>query len=145
MRENAWKEIGISLGLSGDLCRTRFKVLRDRYRKEKAKVLPSESEAKARKMWHFSEMLSFLDPYMQKGRIWEEVGIIHEAEIVHKAGTVQEVGIVQENSFNLTEISVPTPTTSRKPTLNSKKRKRAREDLIDAALTDKKQTQKISS
>ncbi|GFY43577.1 MADF domain-containing protein [Trichonephila inaurata madagascariensis] len=89
MRENAWKEIGVSLGLSGDLCKNRFKVLRDRYRKEKAKVLPSGSEAKARKMWPFSEMLNFLDPYMQKGR---------------------------------------------KSTPNLKKRKRAREDLIDAAL-----------
>ncbi|GFU23217.1 hypothetical protein TNCV_249311 [Trichonephila clavipes] len=90
MRENAWKEIGVFLGLSGDLCKTRFKVLRDRYPKEKARVLPSGSEAKARKLWPFSEMLSFLDPYMQKG--------------------------------------------SRKPTPNSKKRKREREDLIDTAL-----------
>ncbi|GFX01269.1 hypothetical protein TNCV_4582341 [Trichonephila clavipes] len=89
MRENVWKEIGISLGLSSDLCKTRFKVLRDKYRKENARVLPSGSEATARKMWPFSEMLSFLDPYIQKGR---------------------------------------------KPTPNSKKRKRAREDLIDAAL-----------
>ncbi|GFT14156.1 hypothetical protein TNCV_2677001 [Trichonephila clavipes] len=114
---------------SGDLCKTRFKVLRDRYSKEKARVLPSGSKAKARKMWPFSEMLSFLDPYMQKGRI------IHEAEIVHEAGTVQEAGIVQEeNSFNLPETCVLTPTTSRKPTPNSKKRKRAREDLVDTAL-----------
>ncbi|GFT40736.1 hypothetical protein TNCV_4042271 [Trichonephila clavipes] len=96
-----------------DLCKIRFKVLRDRYRKEKARVLPSGSEAKARKMWPFSEMLSFLDPYMQKGSTWsnitdttslpiivplveerivfeEEAGIIHEAGIVHEAGTVQE-------------------------------------------------------
>ncbi|GFY55280.1 hypothetical protein TNIN_24201 [Trichonephila inaurata madagascariensis] len=130
----------------------RFKVLRDRYRKEKAKLLPSGSEAKARKMWPFSEMLSFLDPYMQKGSTWssisdttnlpiivplveeqivfeEKAGIIHEAEIVQEAEIVEE-----ENSFNLPETSVLTPTTNRKSTPNLKKRKRAREDLIDAAL-----------
>ncbi|GFW59699.1 hypothetical protein TNCV_2757062 [Trichonephila clavipes] len=90
----------------GDLCKTRFKVLRDRYPKEKARVLPSGSEAKARKLWPFSEMLSFLDPYMQKG----------------------------STCFNLPETFVLTPSTSRKPTPNLKKRKRAREDLIDTAL-----------
>ncbi|GFS48823.1 hypothetical protein TNCV_4240761 [Trichonephila clavipes] len=103
-------------------------------------------------MWPFSEMLSFLDPYMQKGSTWsnitdttslpiivplieerivfeEEAGIIHEAKIVHEAGTVQEAGIVQEeNSFNLPE------TSSRKPIPNLKKRNRSREDLIDTAL-----------
>ncbi|GFR23233.1 integrase catalytic domain-containing protein [Trichonephila clavata] len=54
--------------IKGDLCKIRFKVLRDRYRKEKFRVFPSGSEAKARKIWPFSGMLSFLDPYMQKGR-----------------------------------------------------------------------------
>ncbi|GFQ79454.1 hypothetical protein TNCT_292641 [Trichonephila clavata] len=90
--------------MKGDVCKIRFKVLRDRYRKEKVRAFPSGSEAKAQKIWPFSEMLSFLDPYMQKG------------------------------SFNLPETSQPTPTTSRRQTTNSKKRKRAREELIDAAL-----------
>ncbi|GFU78737.1 MADF domain-containing protein [Trichonephila clavipes] len=143
--------------LSCDLCKTRFKILRDRYRKEKARVLPSGSEAKARKMWPFSEMLSFLDPYMQKGSTWsnitdttslpiivplieerivfeEEAGIIHDAEIVHEAGTVQEAGIVQEeNSFNLPETCGLTPTIENQHQIR-RKRKRAREYLIDTAL-----------
>ncbi|GFR26373.1 hypothetical protein TNCT_449731 [Trichonephila clavata] len=55
--------------------------------------------------------------------IEEETGIVQEAEIVQG-----------EDSFNLPETSQPTPTTSRRQTPDSKKRKRAREELIDAAL-----------
>ncbi|GFR24670.1 MADF domain-containing protein [Trichonephila clavata] len=146
MRENAWKEIGVSLGLSGDVCKIRFKVLRDRYRKEKVRAFPSGSEAKARKIWPFSEMLSFLDPYMQKGSTWSNITgtttmpiivpcIEERIQFEEETGIVQEAEIVQgEDSFNLPETSQPTPITSRRQTPNSKKRKRAREELIDAAL-----------
>ncbi|GFT35195.1 hypothetical protein TNCV_353001 [Trichonephila clavipes] len=55
----------------------------------------------------------------------EQAGIIREAEIVHEAGTVQEAGIVQEeNSFNLPETCVLTPTTSRKPTPQIRRKER---------------------
>ncbi|GFX72926.1 hypothetical protein TNCV_1752331 [Trichonephila clavipes] len=64
-----------------------------------------------------------LHPYMQK----EEAGIIHEAEIVHEAGTVQEAGIVQEeNSFNLPETSVPTPTIENQHQIRRKEREQGK-------------------
>ncbi|GFY70379.1 hypothetical protein TNIN_209541 [Trichonephila inaurata madagascariensis] len=83
---------------------------------------------------------------MQKGSTWSNitdktnlpiiVPLVEERIVFEeKAGIIQEAGTVQEeNSFNLPETSVLTPTTNRKPTPNLKNRKRAREDLIDAAL-----------
>ncbi|GFQ68232.1 MADF domain-containing protein, partial [Trichonephila clavata] len=129
-----------------DVCKIRFKVLRDRYRKEKVRAFPSGSEAKARKIWPFSEMLSFLDPYMQKGSTWSNITgtttmpiigpcIEERIQFEEETGIVQKAEIVQEeDSFNLPETSQSTPKTSRRQTPNSKKRKRAREELIDAAL-----------
>ncbi|GFQ99807.1 MADF domain-containing protein [Trichonephila clavata] len=132
MRENAWKEIGVSLGLSGDVCKIRFKVLRDRYRKEKVRAFPSGSEAKARKIWPFSEMLSFLDPYMQKGSTWSNITGTTTMPIIvpcieERIQFEEETGIVQgEDSFNLPETSQPTPITSRRQTPNSKKKKESK-------------------
>ncbi|GFX61149.1 hypothetical protein TNCV_4565442 [Trichonephila clavipes] len=63
MKENSWKEIGLSLGLSGDLCLTRFDLIRKRL-----KYCQVEPKQKHKKFGFFSDMLCFLDPYMQKGR-----------------------------------------------------------------------------
>ncbi|GFR17949.1 MADF domain-containing protein, partial [Trichonephila clavata] len=147
-----------------DVCKTRFKVLRDRYRKQKFRAFPSGSEAKARKIWPFSDMLSFLDPYMQKGSTWSNITgtttmpiivpcIEERIEFEEETGIVQEEEIFQEeDSFNLPETSQPTlqmhiykhlhlnclkiynGPASRRQTPNSKKRKSAREELIDATL-----------
>ncbi|GFR33835.1 hypothetical protein TNCT_126591 [Trichonephila clavata] len=85
-------------------------------------------------------MLSFLDPYMQKGSTWSNITGTTTMPIIvpcieERIQFEGETGIVQEeDSFNLPETSQPTPITSRRQTPNSKKRKRAREELIDAAL-----------
>ncbi|GFV74077.1 uncharacterized protein TNCV_4509841 [Trichonephila clavipes] len=79
----------------GDLYKTRFKVLRKSIIRKRKEVLPNGSKAKAQKIWHFSDMQSFLDAYMKK----EEEQIEFE----------EEAGIVQEESLNLLETSLPTP------------------------------------
>ncbi|XP_076027440.1 uncharacterized protein LOC143016813 [Genypterus blacodes] len=66
-KEAAWIRIGECLGVSGDICKAKWKYLRDKYKKEKrAEEERSGAEGGSRKMWKYMEIMGFLDSYMQE-------------------------------------------------------------------------------
>ncbi|CAL8326656.1 unnamed protein product [Boreogadus saida] len=59
-KEQAWVAVGEETGMLVDVCRRKWKSLRDRYIREKR----SEKEEGKKKKWKFSAFLSFLDPFI---------------------------------------------------------------------------------
>ncbi|ROL48212.1 Transcription factor Adf-1 [Anabarilius grahami] len=68
-KDLAWKRISEEIGQSEDLCRKRWKSLRDTYLKERRKETEkrSGSAAESAKRWKYSAVLSFLDPFVSPG------------------------------------------------------------------------------
>ncbi|XP_028304511.1 transcription factor Adf-1-like [Gouania willdenowi] len=65
-KDLAWRTIGEAVGLAADLCRKRWKGLRDTYLKEKRKCQEKRSGSAAgpSKRWKYSAVMSFLDPFI---------------------------------------------------------------------------------
>ncbi|GFW71987.1 MADF domain-containing protein [Trichonephila clavipes] len=116
LRANTWRKIGLTLGIPGDLCKTRFKILRDRYRKEKKGVL-NKSGDKPRKQWPYLNILTFLDPYMQeKSSTWTSVTETTNFPIiipcVRGTKTEEVLEDEEEEASNLIEDHLPTLTST---------------------------------
>ncbi|CAL8326841.1 unnamed protein product [Arctogadus glacialis] len=67
-KEQAWVVVGQETGMPVDVCRRKWKSLRDRYmrekRREKEEGKRSGSAARTVKKWKFFAVLSFLDPFV---------------------------------------------------------------------------------
>ncbi|KAK7895209.1 hypothetical protein WMY93_020534 [Mugilogobius chulae] len=65
-KDIAWRRTSEEVGLSVDICKKRWKSLRDTYMKErrKAKEKRSGSAAGSAKKWRFFEVLTFLDRFI---------------------------------------------------------------------------------
>ncbi|CAL8348735.1 unnamed protein product [Boreogadus saida] len=67
-KEQAWVVVGEETGIPVDVCRRKWKSLRDRYlrekRREKEEGKRSGSAARTGKKWKFFAVLSFLDPFV---------------------------------------------------------------------------------
>ncbi|XP_059894294.1 uncharacterized protein LOC132447509 [Gadus macrocephalus] len=65
-KQQAWVVVGEETGIPVDVCRRKWKSLRDRYIREKRKEEGKKigSAARTVKKWKFSAVLSFLDPFV---------------------------------------------------------------------------------
>ncbi|XP_015930282.1 uncharacterized protein [Parasteatoda tepidariorum] len=63
-RQAAWEEIGRKLGMEGIDCMNRWKVIRDRYRKEKRDKIRGPKSARI-KRWLYYDLCTFLDPHLE--------------------------------------------------------------------------------
>lgn len=65
-KEKAWSLIAEVVGVEVDVCRARWKTLRDAFVKNRSKKnLPSGSAGGTQKEWKYSEMMSFLLPHLK--------------------------------------------------------------------------------
>ncbi|KAF4097100.1 hypothetical protein G5714_023069 [Onychostoma macrolepis] len=68
-KEKAWRLIAGVVGVEVDVCRTRWKTLRDAFVKNRKNTnLPSGSAGGNQKDWKYSEIMSFLLPHLQPRR-----------------------------------------------------------------------------
>ncbi|GFR23338.1 MADF domain-containing protein [Trichonephila clavata] len=142
VRANTWRKIGLTLGIPGDLCKTRFKVLRDRYRKEKlGRIVPSKSGNKSQKQWRYLNILSFLDPYMNVKSTWTSVTETTSSPIIipcirdTKTEEILEVEDEEEEASNLIEDHLSTPTSKKQEINPTAERKRISEEMHDTTIT----------
>ncbi|KAK7124650.1 hypothetical protein R3I94_018887 [Phoxinus phoxinus] len=65
-KDLAWKSVGEEIGQPEDMCRKKWKSLRDTYLKERRKEMDkrSGSAAGSVKKWKYSLILGFLDPFV---------------------------------------------------------------------------------
>ncbi|XP_055057393.2 uncharacterized protein [Misgurnus anguillicaudatus] len=65
-KDLAWKKVSEEVGQSAEMCRKKWKGLRDTYLKERKKEMEkrSGSAAGSGKKWKYSAVLSFLDPFV---------------------------------------------------------------------------------
>ncbi|CAL8326281.1 unnamed protein product [Boreogadus saida] len=65
-KDIAWRAIGLEIGSSVGECKARWKGLRDAFVKHRKKVqhLPSGSGATSQRDWRYSNLMSFLVPFM---------------------------------------------------------------------------------
>ncbi|KAK9976420.1 hypothetical protein ABG768_021625 [Culter alburnus] len=65
-KDLAWKSVGEEIGQPEDVCRKKWKSLRDKYLKEKRKEIEkrSGSAAGSVKKWKYSQILGFLEPFV---------------------------------------------------------------------------------
>ncbi|KAF4100125.1 transcription factor Adf-1-like [Onychostoma macrolepis] len=66
-RDQAWKEVAEAVGESEEICRTRWKSLRDRFRKERNKereMRRSGAGSSATQPWRFMAVMGFLTPFL---------------------------------------------------------------------------------
>ncbi|XP_014056209.1 uncharacterized protein [Salmo salar] len=61
-----WRQVSTIVGLPEEDCRRKWRVLRDRYQRERRaeKEERSGSAASGQQPWHFCHILSFLDPFI---------------------------------------------------------------------------------
>ncbi|XP_075158410.1 transcription factor Adf-1-like [Haematobia irritans] len=61
-KEDVWKGISNEIGWSTELCKKKWKNLRDTYKKTKQRLnMPSGSGAEVKRTWKYFENMSFLD------------------------------------------------------------------------------------
>ncbi|PRD25507.1 UNVERIFIED_CONTAM: hypothetical protein NCL1_40714 [Trichonephila clavipes] len=138
LRANTWRKIGLTLGIPGDLCKTRFKILRDRYRKEKKGVL-NKSGDKPRKQWPYLNILTFLDPYMQeKSSTWTSVTETTNFPIiipcVRGTKTEEVLEDEEEEASNLIEDHLPTLTSKKQEINVAAERKWISQEMQDTTI-----------
>ncbi|CAL8275584.1 unnamed protein product [Arctogadus glacialis] len=83
-KDLAWVDVGEETGLPVDVCRRKWKSLRDRYMKEKKSekaAKKSGSAARTSKKWKFFVVLSFLDPFVTPRETSSNLPRVAEDEI----------------------------------------------------------------
>ncbi|CAL8341825.1 unnamed protein product [Arctogadus glacialis] len=63
-KEQAWVVVGEETGIPVDVCRRKWKSLRDRYIREKRSEKEEGKKSGSAKKWKFFAVLSFLDPFV---------------------------------------------------------------------------------
>ncbi len=66
MSKNSWDAVSAIVGKSIDECKTRWRTLRDSYRKVSKEYIPSGSGRRKRKSFAYSEVMSFLSQSQKK-------------------------------------------------------------------------------
>ncbi|KAG9353516.1 hypothetical protein JZ751_018183 [Albula glossodonta] len=64
-KDAAWSAVAVVVGASADECKAKWRVLRDAFVRKKRKQAPSGSGASSTRDWKYSEIMSFLLPYLQ--------------------------------------------------------------------------------
>uniref|UniRef100_A0A671U0P7 MADF domain-containing protein n=1 Tax=Sparus aurata TaxID=8175 RepID=A0A671U0P7_SPAAU len=67
-KNEAWRKVSDVVGLSVDDCRKRWKNVRDTHRRERKKEKErcrSGAEASTSRPWHYSQIMAFLNPFME--------------------------------------------------------------------------------
>uniref|UniRef100_A0A9J7YAR1 MADF domain-containing protein n=1 Tax=Cyprinus carpio carpio TaxID=630221 RepID=A0A9J7YAR1_CYPCA len=78
-KDLAWKSVGEEIGQPEDVCRKKWKSLRDTYLKEMEKR--SGSAAGSVKKWKYSQILGFLDPFVTPRETTSNMGGV-EAQVI---------------------------------------------------------------
>ncbi|XP_077089916.1 uncharacterized protein LOC143741489 isoform X2 [Siphateles boraxobius] len=91
-KDLAWKKISEEIVQPDDVCRKKWKSLRDTYLKEKRKEMEkrSGSAAGSGKRWKFSQILGFLDPFGVEARIGEDNHLEDQGQPEQSEETVTE-------------------------------------------------------
>ncbi|KAK5615603.1 hypothetical protein CRENBAI_024839 [Crenichthys baileyi] len=80
-KDLAWRGVSEDTGVAEDVCRKKWKGLRDTYLKERRKELESRMSGAAvgpGKKWRFSAVLSFLDPFVTLRPTTSNMGPVEE-------------------------------------------------------------------
>ncbi|XP_016368500.1 uncharacterized protein LOC107751434 [Sinocyclocheilus rhinocerous] len=82
-KDLAWKSVGEEIGQPEDVCRKKWKSLRDTYLKEKRKEMEkrSGSAAGSVKKWKYSQILGFLEPFVTPRETTSNMGGV-EAQVI---------------------------------------------------------------
>ncbi|XP_063239160.1 transcription factor Adf-1-like [Bacillus rossius redtenbacheri] len=65
-RDRVWATISMHMGVSADNCQSRWRMLREKYTREKKSELSSSpEEIAARPQWLYMEQLAFLEPHIR--------------------------------------------------------------------------------
>ncbi|XP_056156823.1 uncharacterized protein LOC130130986 [Lampris incognitus] len=119
-KDKAWNSIGGVFGVEVDVCKVRWKALRDAFVRSRKKNLPSGSAGGNQKDWKYTEIMSFLLPHLRprssKSNLCNPP--IVDVEDRERCGTPQSLSGSEEPSScstpgNLQQIQ---RTTSRSPT-----------------------------
>ncbi|XP_075155897.1 uncharacterized protein LOC142238877 [Haematobia irritans] len=83
-KEDVWKGISNEIGWSTELCKKKWKNLRDTYKKTKQRLnMPSGSGAEVKRTWKYFENMSFLDNVKSNrrtiGNIFDETLELNES------------------------------------------------------------------
>ncbi|XP_036319885.1 transcription factor Adf-1-like [Rhagoletis pomonella] len=90
-KEEVWLQISEVLGQEANVCKKRWKGLRDHYsRCKRAETLPSGSSASKRTRWRFYDQMSFLDNFQYCRRAWSNVSEVEES-VIEVQGEEDEV------------------------------------------------------
>ncbi|XP_056431336.1 transcription factor Adf-1-like [Gadus chalcogrammus] len=73
-KEKAWHLIAAVLGVDADMCKARWKALRDTFVKNRKKGIPSGSAGGTQKDWKYAEIMSFVLPHLQPRSSTSNVG-----------------------------------------------------------------------
>ncbi|CAL8275165.1 unnamed protein product [Boreogadus saida] len=73
-KDKAWHLIAAVLGVDADMCKARWKALRDAFVKNRKKGIPSGSAGGTQKDWKYSEIMSFVLPHLQPRSSRSNVG-----------------------------------------------------------------------
>ncbi|XP_053183616.1 transcription factor Adf-1-like [Scomber japonicus] len=95
-KEQAWSKVSEVAGLPVDVCRRRWKSLRDRYMRERRKGTETRSGAAAgtAKKWKYFAVLSFLDPFVAPRETSGNmgVGVEEDGAVEYSVGSMEDEG-----------------------------------------------------
>ncbi|XP_034565806.1 transcription factor Adf-1-like isoform X2 [Notolabrus celidotus] len=99
-KEKAWTEIAGVLELDVEVCKARWKTLRDAFVKSKKRGnMPSGSAGGSQKEWKYAEIMSFLLPHIQQRSSRSNLkNVLFESEGRERSGTPQSLGEYEEQS-----------------------------------------------
>ncbi|XP_053179674.1 transcription factor Adf-1-like [Scomber japonicus] len=95
-KEQAWSKVSEVAGLPVDVCRRRWKSLRDTYMRERRKGTESRSGAAAGtvKKWKYFAVLSFLDPFVAPRETSGNMGagVEEDGAVEYSVGSMEDEG-----------------------------------------------------
>uniref|UniRef100_A0A671U1Y5 MADF domain-containing protein n=1 Tax=Sparus aurata TaxID=8175 RepID=A0A671U1Y5_SPAAU len=123
-KNEAWRKVSDVVGLSVDDCRKRWKNVRDTHRRERKKEKErcrSGAEASTSRPWHYSQIMAFLNPFMEDrgdaGNIGEDAATTSQAT-------------PSTSILTPTFTSTPTPTPSPSPSTSRERSRQFFEGLL---------------
>ncbi|XP_075328922.1 uncharacterized protein LOC142387995 isoform X3 [Odontesthes bonariensis] len=117
-KERTWHLIAGVVGVDADICKTKWKGLRDTFVRTQKKPLPSRSAGGTHKQWKYYEKLSFLLPHIQPRSSKGNLSLIHQEE-EERSPTPQSLS-GSEDSSSTPGISLPPAATSALTTFRSR-------------------------
>ncbi|KAK1902130.1 Transcription factor Adf-1 [Dissostichus eleginoides] len=86
-KDKAWCLVGGVIGVEVDVCKAKWKSLRDAFVKTRKKSIPSGSAGGSQKAWKYSDIMSFVLPYIQQRSSKSSLGDPSQLEEIERAST----------------------------------------------------------